>query len=321
MIPVIFDCDFSSDVDDAADLAVACVLHKLGLIEMLCVSCSVSNDKSPGAIAAMLRWYGVNAPVGTWKGAAFDPGSSTQKTWVSYLYDNYDRNGIGLASTVQDANALMRRALDARSQRDCVIVTGSPLNSMNRLLTSSADGESSLTGQELLAAKCRSLWTMCGAFPSGTEWNAQQAPAAAANVAANWPTVVYWSGYEIGNGLRIGASLRSKPATDLVRAAYDQFPANLKVENERDAWGALNVMAMAFGGADYTMTRGTASFDSSTGANSWTSSSTGNHFYLTKARTDVFYKTRLNRLLGADASATLPISAWSGGPAAIAVRA
>jgi hypothetical protein len=193
-VPLIFDTDFSSDVDDLGDIALACAMHKLGAVDLLCVSCDTSADKSPGAIAATLKWWGVTSPqIGTWKGGAFDPGSSTNKQWRDYIYDNYDRNGVGLASTVEDGTTTMRRALASRQRKDAVIITTGPLNAMQALMNSPADSVSPLTGMQLLSAKCKVMYAVVGIFPSGTEWNAVEHPTSASDVAANWPTPIVWA--------------------------------------------------------------------------------------------------------------------------------
>ena len=46
-------------------------------------------------------------------------------------------------------------------------------------------------------------------------------PAAAQNVAANWPTKIVWSGYEVGDQVHTGQTISSvHPTTSPVRAAY-----------------------------------------------------------------------------------------------------
>lgn len=308
-IPVILDTDFSSDVDDLGDVAICCALHRLGKIDLLCVSCDTSADKSPGAISASLKWWGVTSPqIGTWKGAAFDPGSSGNKLWRDYIYDNYDRNGVGLASTVEDGTVTMRRALASRAQKDAVIITTGPLNALQSLMNSSPDAVSGMTGAELLIAKCKVMYAVVGIFPTGTEWNAVQHPTSASDVAANWPTPIVWVGIELGNTVRTGGPLASKPADDLMRRGYSYPPAS---GSTREAWGQLGIMAAAQSHADFGMVRGTAAFNSSTGANTWTNSATGTHYYLTKTLGDGHYVSRINKWICANVAASPLLADWS----------
>lgn len=308
-VPLILDTDFSSDVDDLGDVALACALHKTGMVDLLCVSCDTSADKSPGAIAATLKWWGVTSPpIGTWKGGTFDPGISNNKQWRDYIYDNYDRNGVGLASTVEDGTTTMRRSLAARTRKDAVVLTTGPLNAMQALMNSPADSVSGLTGMELLAAKCKALYAVVGIFPTGTEWNAVQHPTSANDVAANWPTPIVWVGIELGNTVKTGGPLTAKASTDLMRQGYSYSPA---VNSMREAWGQLGIMAAAQSNADFGMVRGTAAFNASTGANTWTNSATGNHYYLTKTLGDGHYANRINKWICADVTASPLLTNWS----------
>lgn len=317
-VPLILDTDFSSDVDDLGDVATCCALHKLGLVNMLCVSCDTSADKSPGAISATLKWWGVTSPqIGTWKGAAFDPGTSTNKQWRDYIYDNYDRNGVGLASTVEDGTTTMRRALAARTKKDAVIITTGPMNAMQALMNSPADAISGLTGSQLLAAKCKVMYAVVGIFPTGTEWNAVQHPTSANDVAANWPTPIIWVGIELGNTVKTGGPLSSKSTADLMRKGYSYPPATSGI---REAWGQLGIMAAAQSNADFGMVRGTAVFNASTGTNTWTNSSSGNHYYLTKSLGDGHYANRLNKWICADVTASPLFANWSQATPLVAVN-
>jgi hypothetical protein len=66
---------------------------------------------------------------------------------------------------------------------------------------------------------------MGGGYPSYSgENNLAGNPAAAADVAANWPTKVVWSGIEVGNNVVAGSSVDSaQPLTSPVRVALDAY--------------------------------------------------------------------------------------------------
>jgi hypothetical protein len=279
------------------------------MVDLLCVSCDTSADKSPGAIAATLKWWGITTPtLGTWKGESFDPGIAANKDWRDYIYDNYDRNGVGLAATVEDGNKTMRAALAARPRKDAVVLTTGPLNAMQALMDSTADDVSPMNGVELLRAKCKALYAVVGIFPTGTEWNAVQHPTSANDVAANWPTPIVWVGIELGDTVKTGGPLTSKAADDLMRKGFSYPPAT---NSRREAWGQLGVMAAAQSHADFGMVRGTAAFNASTGANTWTNSATGNHYYLTKTLNDGHYANRINKWICADVTASPMLTNWS----------
>lgn len=318
---VLYDCDFSADVGDLGALALLAAYHRLGHVNIIGAMCCVSAAKTPGAIDATLRWWGVNGiPVGTWKGAAFDPDGSNGG-WRNYLYDNYTRT-VGLASTVPDAKTEQRRILAAQPDGSVTMIAVGPLNTVNELLTSTADAHSALTGSQLVAAKVRDLWIMGGRYPTNAtpEWNLQQAPADAANVASNWPTPIYWVGYEVGGTFTVGGSpvFSGKATNDLMRQGY----ANASFgASGREAWDEMTVMACAQRASDFTLTRGTNAVNASTGANTFTPSASGNHYYVMKAQADSWYQARINRLIGADVTATPIISSWGTAPGFLRVGA
>ena len=66
---------------------------------------------------------------------------------------------------------------------------------------------------------------MGGGYPSyAGENNLVGNPAAAADVAANWPTKVVYSGIEVGNDVFAGSSMDSaQPLSSPVRAAFDAY--------------------------------------------------------------------------------------------------
>ncbi len=73
-----------------------------------------------------------------------------------------------------------------------------------RLLDSSADAHSPLTGKELIAKKVKVLSIMAGAFQPinwmtrHLEYNVIKDIPAAQKLAKEWPTPVLWSGFEVG---------------------------------------------------------------------------------------------------------------------------
>ena len=103
-----------------------------------------------------------------------------------------------------DAVSLLRRVLAAQPDGSVVIVQVGLSSNLATLLRTPADQASHLTGQDLVKHKVKLLSVMGGAFVP-IEGNARYAEfnvisdlPAAARLAAEWPTPVVWSGFEVG---------------------------------------------------------------------------------------------------------------------------
>ena len=79
---------------------------------------------------------------------------------------------------------------------------------------------------------------MGGGFPKGQEYNLQKdAPATIAAV-EKWPRPIVFSGFEIGEPIQTGAGLKSTPATNPVRRAYELYNGL----NNRSSWDQTAVL-------------------------------------------------------------------------------
>ncbi len=79
---------------------------------------------------------------------------------------------------------------------------------------------------------------MGGGFPKGQEYNLQKdAPATIAAV-EKWPRPIVFSGFEIGEPIQTGAGLKSTPAANPVRRAYELYNGL----NNRSSWDQTAVL-------------------------------------------------------------------------------
>lgn len=289
-VKVIVCTDMSSDPEDLLAISVLCQLARLAVppVQILGVCVNTSNTKSPGVVAAILNWYGITgASLGCWKGAAFDPGEPASKTWVDAVYDNYPRapNGvtIGLSSGVTDAATIYHDLLTANS--DVEIVSIGFLNNVSKLLTDEP---------ALVAAKVARLWVMGGHYEygvTGAEYNLQQAAAAANNVAANWPSPIYWSGFEGGATFKAGSGIAA--AFGPGNLLYDALDEADFLPAGREGWDSLTMLMVAMRGMEFHEIRGTNVVNASTGENVFTPSAAGPHRIMFKARRDTRYRDEL----------------------------
>lgn len=316
-IPVIIDTDMSSDVGDATALAHAAAMHNAGIIDILAVVVSTSNTKAPGAVDALLTYFGISTnqttgvKIGCWKGAAFDP--DPHPAWTAAMYDGFSHPNTGLASTVSDGKDVFRQVLAARSTNDVHMIALGPLNAVAELMNSSADGHSALTGSQLVAAKCAVMYLMGGKFnytaphvaltsgitflhetgtyPKGVEWNIQQAYAEAADVATNWPTDMYWFPFEEGNSFVSGNTISSAYANGTI--LYEAMEAAGYLAG-REAWDNLPLLALQY--RDWFMYfTGTLTLNAgANGETKLTSGTASKHYVARKKRSDVAMQSVIN---------------------------
>lgn len=311
--PFILDTDFSSDIDDCADLTVSLAYHRLGHINLLGVVDDTTRVKGPGAIRAVCIGRSVpTMPVYSYQpGSSFDPGTTAQNSWPDYVYDNFDHTGVALSSTLSSAVVGYRTMLANAASPVTIVCTGFS-TALDALLNSAADGISSMTGAQLIAAKVKALYWVAGTWPNAStaEYNLAQSPSTAHDVVTNWPTSVplIFVGIEIGNAVGLtGSTLATTQAAgDVVRVAFNRAGYSAG----RTCWGQVGVMAAAEGEGLFQRVRGTAAIDATSGLNSFTTSASGPHYYLT-ASSLTSMQAHLEELL-ASSPTDPPLTSWSG---------
>jgi purine nucleosidase len=204
------------------------------------------------------------------------------------------------------AVSVYRRALASQPDGSVVIAGIGYFENLDALLHSGPDGSSPLTGSQLVARKVRMLVQMAGCYPNPAiacagaadpENNMVGNPAAAADVAANWPTKIVWSGYEVGHQVESGQLIWGTETSSPVRAAYTAFgttPGNYYYSFD------LTAVYHAIRPADPALTElgpGTNAVDPTTGSNTFTMGA-GNQYYLSLTNASSL-DASLNTLLAA----------------------
>lgn len=194
---VILDTDIGPDCDDAAALALTTIYTRKSGARLLGVTHCTSCPWGVGAIRAILKWYGCEeAAVGTLADRDLLDDEEATK---------YNR---ALAMTLSEAERrapdclpLTRELLAGQEDGSVDMIAIGPLRNIAKLLTSSADGISPLTGRELIARKVHRLTLMAGEFTPDcdhAEWNVLMDMPSARIVAAEWPTEMVYCGFEVG---------------------------------------------------------------------------------------------------------------------------
>jgi hypothetical protein len=224
--PLIIDSDLFSNADDVAALATAFALQIKGEDQVIAITLNTRSDRPSVAVntwkcaAAIAQFYGsASVPIG-----ADMPDNGSQVGSPDFITPCA---ALALSSTPSPASAVsvLRQALAGQANGSVVIAEIGYEENLANLLNSPADGISGLTGLQLITQKVKELVVMGGGYPSyGGENNLAGNPGAAADVAANWPTKVVWSGIEVGNALFGGHSVDSaQPLSSPVRVAMDAY--------------------------------------------------------------------------------------------------
>jgi len=305
--PLIIDTDIFSGPDDVGGLATAFALQLKGEANVIATVVNTRTSRPVVATnswkctAAIAQFYGsTNTLLGT------DTAGNGTETNAPNDYigacAGYASPGTSVAPN--SAVSVYRQALASQPDGSVVIASIGYFENLQALLQSGPDQFSSLSGSALVAKKVKMLVAMAGCYPSvpacAAENNVVGNPAAAQYVAANWPTKLVWSGYEVGSQFLTGGSLSdSHPSSSPVRAAYEAYFQG--VQNHQYYSWDLTAVYHAIRPADPLLTEvgpGTNVVNASTGVNTFTTSPTGNQYYLNLAPTNVSgLQSSLNSLI------------------------
>lgn len=204
-VKLIFDTDMGNDVDDAMALAVIHALQSRGECELLAVTITRPDPLAGRFVDAVNTFYGRgDIPIAVRRqGGRAEPDKflklATVRDGERLRYPN-DFN----PDTAPEPVTLLRQTLARQPDASVVLVQVGFSGNLAALLDSSPDAISALAGGDLVRQKVRLLSIMAGAFQTihhnnrYLEYNVAQEIPAAQKLAAQWPTPVVWSGFEIG---------------------------------------------------------------------------------------------------------------------------
>lgn len=207
-VKLIFDTDMGNDVDDALALGMIHALQSRGECELLCVTATKDHPLAAPYLDAINTFYGRgDIPIGVVKGGV-TPEDSKFLPIVETMDEGRPRypHSIKRGEDAPDATALLREVLAGQPDQSVVIVQVGFSTNLARLLDSAPDEHSPLAGRELAERKVRTISIMAGAFKpidgnTHLEYNVVMDIPSARRLAAEWPTPIIWSGFEIGLAL------------------------------------------------------------------------------------------------------------------------
>jgi hypothetical protein len=222
---IIFDTDMESDVDDVGALAMLHGLADAGDAEILATMVSSLNPWSAPTVDVVNTYCGrPDIPIGSVKTL----GVYRNSKYARLLADTYPQDE-GLGETTQNATQLYREILAAQEDSSVVIVTVGYVTNLSKLLKSTSDNISPLSGEALVAQKVKHLVCMGGRYPfqqnPGKWGNFKPDPGAIVHVAQDWPTdIIFTGGGDFADLFPTGSkTFDFAPTSNPISHAYDVF--------------------------------------------------------------------------------------------------
>jgi inosine-uridine nucleoside N-ribohydrolase len=201
-VKVIFDTDIGNDVDDVLALSMLHALQSRGACEILGVTVTKPDELAGPFVDAMNTFYGrPQIPIGCIHPSPDDPASRFLPL-VNVKDDGKLRypHKLQRGSDAPNATGLLRRVLSEQPDNSVVLIQVGYFSNLGALLDTPG-------GRNLIKQKVKFLSVMAGAFSPERqkahflEFNVIKDIPAAQKVAAEWPTPVVWSGFEIGKAV------------------------------------------------------------------------------------------------------------------------
>jgi len=298
-VSVIFDSDMGPDYDDVGAITLLHAFADDGKANILATIASTKYD-NVAAVFNVLNTYfkRPNVPIGVPKGEALE--LKDFQHWTDSIVKNYP-HAINSNKDVPDAVALYRRILAIQPDKSVTIITVGFLTNLKNLLQSKADMFSPLSGEQLVKQKVKQLVSMAGRFPSGGEFNINQDFVASKYAYENWPTPVLFSGFEIGEKIKVGLPLihndaiQNSPVKDVFRIS---IPLAAEDRAGRKSWDETAVLVGMLGYESwYDVKQGKIVISDKDGSNTWIEDKTSNQYYLVEKASPADVKKLIEELI------------------------
>ncbi len=205
-VQIIFDTDIGNDVDDVLALSMLHALQSRGACEILGVTVTKPDELAGPFVDVLDTFYGrPGIPIGCIRPS---PGEETSKFLPLANVTDGGRlrypHKLKRGSDAPEPTRLLRRLLSRQPDNSVVLVQVGYFSNFGALLDTAGDASSPLGGRELVRQKVKFLSVMAGTFLAARqqarllEFNVIKDIPAARKVAAEWPTPMVWSGFEIG---------------------------------------------------------------------------------------------------------------------------
>lgn len=225
-VKVIYETDFTLDVDDVGALAILHAMADNGEAEILAVSYNEVQNKAADAIDAVNTWYGRgDIPIGLYNKPLASPD----------FYDSPYINALaGMANDITDNTVdtslnVYKQVLAQQPDHSVTIISVGFLNNLYDLLKEDP---------ELVASKVNKLVLMGGVYYDDFNFVRHDLVDQTQYVIENWPTPVIVS--QEGEHIKTGAALEETPIDNPVREAYYKWFDNSF--QDRSSWDQVAVL-------------------------------------------------------------------------------
>ena len=279
---VIFDSDMGPDYDDVGAITLLHTFADEGYVNILATVASTKYENVAAVFSVLNTYFNrQDIPIGVPKGEALD--LRDWQHWTDSIVQHYP-HAINSNKDVPDVVTLYRRILSIQPDNSVTIISVGFLTNLKNLLQSKPDMFSPLTGEQLIQQKVNQLVSMAGKFPSGSEFNINRDFPSSKFVYENWPTPVLFSGFEIGEKIKVGLPLihnnaiKNSPVKDVFRIAVPQAAED---SAGRKSWDETAVLVGVLGYDKwYTVKHGKISISDKDGSDTWIDDANGKQAYL-----------------------------------------
>ena len=246
-VKVIYETDFTFDVDDVGALAILHAMADNGEVEILAVSYNESQNKAADAIDAVNTWYGRgDIPIGLYDKPLASP---------DFYNSPYINTLAGMANDITDNTVdsslnVYQQVLAQQPDHSVTIISVGFLNNLYDLLKEDL---------ELVASKVNKLVLMGGVYYDDFNFVRHDLVDQTQYVIENWPTPVIVS--QEGEYIKTGAALEETPIDNPVREAYYKWFDNSF--QDRSSWDQVAVLYAVRGTDEYfeEVSEGTGQLD------------------------------------------------------------
>lgn len=288
-IRIILETDIGNDVDDALAMDM---LHKYidaGKIDVLAIMIN-KNGEAPAEFTDIVdTWYGHHdIPIGIVRnGADCETDAVNYAKIVCNLKTAegqplFERS-MSSYSDLPDAHSLYRKILSEQPDSSVTIVSIGFSTNLARLMETSADDYSPLTGMELISSKVNCLVTMAGCFNDAVlhEYNVVTDIPAAKKVFESWPGTVVTSPFELGIKILYPAhSIENDFGWTANHPVVEAYKSYLPMPYDRPTWDMTSLLYAVEGDGMFSLSPAGRITVDENGATLFSEDPSGNRYYL-----------------------------------------